>query len=201
VNWPSKGRTPSPASTAALALSLLAHLALLSSAGSRGAQAGAPRDPAPAPAVLTVQLLAPRRPPPAILPAAALPATPAAATAAAGPAPALPAAPAPAITGAVPELVEGPAITTPAKVAEGLHGAALLVVADLAAGPLAVRFWIDEHGTVERLQTGEQRYSESDAAKLQAALLRLRFHPARAGQLAVRSELQLDLLIVNSADL
>jgi hypothetical protein len=184
-----------------LVLSLLAHLALLSSAGVRGAQAGAPREPAPVPAVLTVQLLAWPAPAPAVLPAAARPVTPTAAPAATGPATAVPAEPAPAAVGAAPELIEGPAITTPAKVVEGLRGAALLVVPEVAAGQLTVRFWIDAHGAIERVQTAAHRYGESDAAKLQQALLRLRFDPARAGQLAVRSELQLELLVVNSADL
>lgn len=200
MSWPINRRTPSLPSLAALALSLLVHLALLFSAGVRGGQPGAGHDVAAAPAVVTVRLLAAPRQVVAAVPAP-LPvprATASSKVPVAAPVP-LPV-PAPGPT-AAPDFTEGPAITTPAKVAEGLHGAALLVVPDVAPGKLTVRFWIDEHGAIEHVQADEQRYSDSDADKVRAALLRVRFHPARAGQLAVRSALQLDLLVTHAADL
>ncbi|WP_342119673.1 energy transducer TonB, partial [Pseudoduganella sp. OTU4001] len=94
----------------------------------------------------------------------------------------------------------GPPITTPASVADGLRGRVLLLP-DVPPVNLTVHFWIDEQGAVERAETGPHRLSEADTGRVQAALLDLRFHPARSGQQAVRSELKLDLLVASATSL
>ncbi|MCE3262848.1 MAG: hypothetical protein K0R43_1927 [Pseudoduganella sp.] len=186
---------------AALTLSLLAHLALLCAVGPHAGQGAAVPAAAATPAVLTVRLLAtPRHGSVAV----ALP------EAVAAPAPAslapkaLAAIPSAQQEGgraaAVAESAEGPLLTTPATVAEGLRGHVLLVP-DVPPGRLSVHFWIDEQGAVERVLPAKHRFSDSDADKVLAALLKVRFHPARAGQLAVRSELQFDVLVANAASL
>lgn len=185
---------------AALTLSLLAHLALLCATGPQGGQGGAEPAGAATPAVLTVRLLAaPRHGSVAVAPpAAAAPAPAAPVPQAPAATPPVPQAPAAAV--ALPAPAAGPAITAPATVAEGLRGHALLVP-DVPPGKLSVHFWIDEQGVVERVLPGTHRFSDSDADKVVAALLNVRFHPARAGQLAVRSEMQLELLVADADSL
>lgn len=182
----------------ALALTVLAHLAFLLGAGKHGGAVKAPRQPAPA--ALMVSLL----PAPAVAPSKPL--TP---VNAAEPAVARAVAPAPAPEPPmVAEQDQTPShffplheLTSPPTVVDGLTRGDLLELPGTSGGYITARFWINALGEVVRAQVVDVDGNEDDEEKLLSALRHVRFLPARIGQLAVHSEMQMELRVVRNAGL
>lgn len=182
----------------ALALTVLAHLAFLLGAGKHGGAVKAP--PQPAPAALMVSLL----PAPAVAPSKPL--TP---VKAAEPVVARAVAPAPAPEPPMVAEQEQPPphffplheLTSPPTVADGLTRGELLELPSTSGGYITARFWINALGEVVRAQVVDVDGNEDDEEKLLAALRHVRFLPARIGQLAVHSEMQMELRVVRNAGL
>lgn len=173
VSWASKRSRP-----AALAVALLLHAGVLAAVlAPHYARVGPAAGEAAAPSVLTVRLLPAAMQAPA--PAQIADAPPRASRQVAA-----------AVAPAEPAAMQEP------SVAAGMEGGNVLLVAELAAGNLAPRFWIGADGTVERVELGTHRYSDEDAERVLAALQRVRFHPARRHGLAVPAELTLDVLVL-----
>ena len=181
-----------------MALTVLAHLAFLLGAGKHGGAVKAP--PQPAPAALMVSLL----PAPAVAPSKPL--TP---VKAAEPVVARAAAPAPAPEPPMVAEQEQPPphffrlheLTSPPTVADGLTRGELLELPSTSGGYITARFWINALGEVVRAQVVDVDGNEDDEEKLRAALRHVRFLPARIGQLAVHSEMQMELRVVRNAGL
>ncbi|SFG28903.1 hypothetical protein SAMN05518865_110146 [Duganella sp. CF458] len=182
----------------ALALTVLAHLAFLLGAGQHGGAVKAL--PPPAPVALMVSLL----PQPAVAPS-----KPLAPVKAAEPAVVLAAAPAPAPEPPMvaeqdqppPQFFPLHELTSPPTVADGLARGELLELPGTSGGYITARFWINALGEVVRAQVVEVDGNEDEEEKLLAALRHVRFLPARIGQMAVHSELQMELRVVRNAGL
>lgn len=191
----------------ALALTVLAHLALLLGAGKHRSIPQAL--PQRTPVALMVALL------PEPVPA---PGEPAGATESALPQPAaLSLSDDPAPEPAPDPVAEAPAVAEPAenrsqffqlhelssppRVASGLARGEFLELPGTTGGYVTVHFWINALGEVVRAQIVGVEDNEDDQDKLLAVLRQVRFMPARIGQAAVHSELQMELRVVHSAGL
>lgn len=193
----------------ALTLTVLAHLALLLGAGR---PASLPQTlPQRAPVALMVALLPESTGGPtetagtaeALLPQPPAPSLPADSV----PDPAPPADSAPEAP-AVPEQAETRPqfflpheLSSPPQVASGLARGEFLELPGTSGGYVTVRFWINALGEVVRVEVVGVEDNEDDEEKLLAALRQVRFLPARIGQTAVHSELQMELRVVHSAGL
>lgn len=194
----------------ALALTVLAHLALLLGAGRHGSIP--PALPQRAPVAMMVALLpepaAARAEPDGAAAAAVLP-QPAAQSLPADPAPAPDSAPDPtAESPSAPEQAENSPrffqlyeLSSPPTVASGLARGEFLELPGTSGGYVTVRFWINALGEVVRAQIVNVDENEDDEETLLAALRQVRFLPARIGQTAVPGELQMELRVVHSAGL
>lgn len=199
VSWANKMRRAPWGKGSALALTVLAHLALLLGVGKHGNAARAL--PPPAPAALMVTLL----PEPVAAPAEPARMPEAAQPLAAAPVPVPVSAPEPPAVveqdHTPPQFFQLHVLTSPPTVADGLARGELLELPGTSGGYITARFWINALGEVVRVQVVDVDGNEDDEEKLLAALRHVRFLPARIGQLAVHSELQMELRVVRSAGL
>jgi TonB family protein len=195
----------------ALALTVLAHLALLLGAGRHGSTP--PALPQRAPVAMMVALLpepaAARTEPDsaaaAVLPLPAAPSLPADSAPDPAPAPdpdsAAPSPSAPQQAGNPPQFFPRHELNSPPTVASGLARGEFLELPGTSGGYVTVRFWINALGEVVRAQIVNVDENEDDEETLLAALRQVRFMPARIGQTAVPGELQMELRVVHSAGL
>lgn len=86
-------------------------------------------------------------------------------------------------------------LTQAPRVASGLVGDALLVVAGIDAQQASIQVWINDQGGVDRVAIADSDLPEETRRQLIAAFAKVRFHPGKIGRITVSSQMRMDILL------
>lgn len=86
-------------------------------------------------------------------------------------------------------------LTQAPRVASGLVGDALLVVAGIGAQQATIQVWINDQGDVDRVAIADSDLPEETRRQVIAAFAKVRFLPGKIGRITVSSQMRMDILL------
>lgn len=98
-------------------------------------------------------------------------------------------------TPALPRYFPLSALTQAPRVASGLIGEALLVVAGIDAQQATIQVWINDQGDVDRVAIADSDLPEETRRQIIAAFSTVKFVPGKIGRITVSSQMRMDILL------